>query len=260
MDGKPSGRLHAAVLGAMDCEIGRVMGALSGAETLREGSWELVTGDIGRVRVTAVRCGIGTANAAACAALALREAKPDLLIIQGTAGAHSPELRRGDLVLAERLVNIGAYMSDPHPEGSGVRTSLWKPFETELMLAEPRSVYELCSSDELLAAARGTAEVLREEGRLSGRVICGTVGSGDIWNRELARIAEFRSVYGTDCEDMESYSAAQVCASFGVPFLCVRVISNSELTGEEYERETASAAQDFTLALLERLGRSGIYG
>ena len=53
---------------------------------------------------------------------------------------------------------------------------------------------------------------------------------------------------------------AQISASFGVPFLSVRVISNSELTGEDYDPGTAFACQDFVMELLEHLARMGSFG
>lgn len=42
---------------------------------------------------------------------------------------------------------------------------------------------------------------------------------------------------GSDCEEMEGFAAGQVCKAFGVPFIDIRVLSNSELhPGEEFDK------------------------
>ena len=83
------------------------------------------------------------------------------------------------------------------------------------------------------------------------RLLTGTLGSGDVWNRELDRIFFFHEQLGTSCEDMESFAIAQVCAEMKVPVLAMRVISNSEHHPQErFNPATAELAQRFTRDLL----------
>lgn len=37
---------------------------------------------------------------------------PDLIINQGTSGGHDPKLHAGDIVLAEKVINIGAVKTE----------------------------------------------------------------------------------------------------------------------------------------------------
>ncbi|MFQ5792845.1 MAG: adenosine deaminase, partial [Acidobacteriota bacterium] len=60
-----------------------------------------------------------------------------------------------------------------------------------------------------------------------------------------------RNVFGIDSEDMESAAVAQVSRSFGVPFVPVRIISNSELLGAEFQVETGAVCARFVLRFLE---------
>ena len=107
----------------------------------------------------------------------------------------------------------------------------------------------LTHSDEALLSAAETVEYS------GGRVKRGTVLSSDEWNREIDRILRFHAAFSSDCEDMESFAAARICEQLVLPFLCVRIISNSELhPGEDcdfalYGRE----CQEFVLKLIEKV-------
>jgi nucleoside phosphorylase len=57
----------------------------------------------------------------------------------------------------------------------------------------------------------------------------GVVGSSDTWTQHRPSIAQLHELHGTICEEMESQAICSVCASFGVPFLAVKDISNNEL-------------------------------
>ncbi|HET9830453.1 MAG TPA: hypothetical protein VFP91_02035, partial [Vicinamibacterales bacterium] len=80
-----------------------------------------------------------------------------------------------------------------------------------------------------------------------GRVVDGVIGSADVWNSELDRIARFHREFGTSVEEMETASAAQVAASFRIPFLGIRVLSNNITDGEAYDRNAGEACQAFVL-------------
>ena len=82
-----------------------------------------------------------------------------------------------------------------------------------------------------------------------GRVVEGVIGSANVWNNELDRIAWFHQRYGTSVEEMEGAAAAQICAAYGVPFLCVRVLSNNKTNGGAYDPTTAADCQRFVLEL-----------
>lgn len=64
----------------------------------------------------------------------------------------------------------------------------------------------------------------------------------------LAALAKF---YGSLAEEMEGDAVAQVCQSFDVPFLDVRIISNSILLNQDpWDLGTGPVCQEFVLALL----------
>ncbi|MDZ7638792.1 MAG: hypothetical protein U5J83_11185 [Bryobacterales bacterium] len=86
----------------------------------------------------------------------------------------------------------------------------------------------------------------------------GVVGSGHQWNREIDRIEWLRKTYGSDTEDMESAYVAAVAYAFRIPFLSVRIVSDSEFHSPEFIRETGSDCAQFVLDLIGNLDVSAL--
>lgn len=191
----------------------------------------------------------GMANASALAALAIARYKPKAVISQGTAGAHDPSLDVYDIVLGARTANSSAWQSHYRAAGSGVDYRGLKKLGVfawdERKQAFTQEVYHFGDAA-LLAAARQAAHSYRH-----GRVVEGTITTCDSWNCEVDRIAFLREFYGSLAEEMEGDAVAQICQSFAVPFLAVRIISNSILRNQApWDLGTGPACQDFVLALL----------
>jgi adenosylhomocysteine nucleosidase len=89
-----------------------------------------------------------------------------------------------------------------------------------------------------------------------GRVVAGNVGSALRFTRELDLIDWVRRTYGTDSEDMESAYAGGVAAAMHVPFVAVRIISNTEWAHPTYERVAGEYCAEFVLALIHTLPKT----
>ena len=187
-------------------------------------------------QVALLATGVGVANAAAATALVCAALKPDIVISQGTAGAHDRNLHTGDIVIGTRIVRLGAYRSPRRT--SGVDPFSWQPLDECGSIGS--GIPTVYSSDKDLT---DTARRVLKECAGDMRIVDGTLGSGDVWNCEHDMIEYLNREYGTSCEDMETYSAAQVCAQLNCKFLALRVISNNELLGESYAPETAVQLQ-----------------
>jgi adenosylhomocysteine nucleosidase len=98
----------------------------------------------------------------------------------------------------------------------------------------------------LLAAAQSARPAYTR-----GRVVEGVIGSSDIWNEEIDRIARFQTEFGTSVEDMETAAAAQIATLFNVPFLGVRVLSNNATNGGAHDGKTGEACQDYVYRVLQ---------
>lgn len=71
-------------------------------------------------------------------------------------------------------------------------------------------------------------------------IFYGTLGSGDIFNREVDRIEGIRSKKDTSSEDNESIAVYTICENFGIPCIGFRTTTNNEITQEEYDGSTFS--------------------
>ena len=95
-------------------------------------------------------------------------------------------------------------------------------------------------SSELLASAHAVKSTYTR-----GKVVEGTIGSGNFWNNEIDRMTWLHTNLGTSVEEMETSSAAMVSDAYGIPFLGVRVLSNNLTNNGKYDPSTAADCQKF---------------
>lgn len=238
------------IQGAMDVETRYLMDRLESPQKIVLGSWTFHAGFLGRYREPVIisKTYQGMVNAAAASSLALSYFSPKAVINQGISGGHAPSFRRGEIVLGEKVIPMGAMMWEYAPEGAGVRPEGFELLPIEVYdqtTGKTRKVKEFPCDKELLACAEQveTALIARR----------GILGSADEWNNQIDRIAMLRARYRTASEDMESAAVAQVCLSYGVPFLGIRILSNSIVTGEEYDEAVAEDGQKFVFKFVEAL-------
>ncbi len=91
------------------------------------------------------------------------------------------------------------------------------------------------------------------EGYSHGKVVEGKIGSADEWNREIDRINWFHETLGTSTEEMETSAAALVAEAYDVPFIGVRVLSNTDLHKQDFDPATAKHCQEFVLKVIDGL-------
>lgn len=244
--------------GAMDVEVDTMVAALQEKQALTIGAWTFWQGTLAGYPVVISRTEVGLANAAAATTLAIERFKPRLIINQGTSGGHDPALHQGDIVIATRSFNMGAYRSDFTPADQGIDTRKWHNFEVTMRLRENGKLVEHSSfagDPELVGRALGMADRYQH-----GRVVAGIIGTADEWNRQVARINWLHQTYNTAAEEMETSSAALVAEAYKVPFVGVRVLSNTDLHGEEFDPQTAIHCQqfviDYTKALINSFNKA----
>jgi len=236
------------IIGPMECEIHVITEALEDVKISTVGNATLYTGTYKGIPVVAIHSLIGMVNASAVTTYAINELNPSMVIIQGTAGGHNPDLHQGDIVLGQNLVETGSYYSPHRDYGEGSLQADWDYPGVEMLSenGEIERVKQQHSTKELL----DTAQNVEYE---HGKLVLGTHGSADQWNKELDLIKAFHEGLGTDCEEMEGFAVAQVCAMYDMPFLAIRIISNSELyPEEEFSEKFGEYCQEYTLDVVEQ--------
>jgi len=239
------------VQGAMDIEVKTLVAALDHPTEEHIDGWTFWSGTIGGVPVVVSKTLKGTANAAAATALATGRYRPIAIINQGTAGGHDPALRVSDIVLGATAVNIGAFRTGTRAHGAGSSIDEWRPLDllqSDGSAGQNPNAWQMrrfTADADLLAAAQRVRDWYTR-----GRVVDGVIGSSDMWNSELDRIAHFHDEFGTSVEEMETAAAAQVAGLAQVPFLGIRVVSNNITNGGAYDGATAEACEGFVIQVI----------
>ena len=237
------------VQGAMSVETAELIGQLVDAQEEPFGPWRCVRGTFLGHPLVVQETQWGMANAAALAALAIERYVPRAIISQGTAGAHDASLDVYDIVLGARTVNESAWQSHYRPAGAGAPYDDLKQLGVFAWDAEQQTftqeVYHF-ADEALLAAARRAKRTYTR-----GKIVEGTIGTCDSWNCAIDRVNFLRQFYGSLCEEMEGDAVAQITQSFGVPFLTIRIISNSILKNQDpWDLGTGPACQRFVMEVL----------
>ncbi|MGL5347875.1 MAG: 5'-methylthioadenosine/S-adenosylhomocysteine nucleosidase [Peptostreptococcaceae bacterium] len=235
------------IQGAMDVETEKFAANLDNMEEVTISGWDFYKGTINDYPVVVSRTEIGMTNAAVATTLGIENFNPVAIINQGTAGGHDPDLHQFDIVLGKNVVNFGAYKTDFKDKGEGIEPKTWKPMTLGVPVDGEIVEHSSFEGDKtLLEAANSVKDKYK-----SGKVVEGTIGSADEWNKEIDRILWLNETFGTSAEEMETASSAQVAKAYGVPFLGIRVLSNNEVHKEEYNRNTGENCQEYVMEVVK---------
>ena len=188
-----------AIIVAMGKELRLLLPMLEDPREITLNDVTFHTGDIGNHEIVAMQCGIGKVNAAVGALTLIEHFHPDLVINTGVAGGTGSEAGILDVIVAEGV----AY----HDVWCGPGT------EYGQVQGMPR-VYECALPADVIAKMPG--------------VKSGLIASGDIFVSKKSEVDHILSVHPqAKAVDMESAAIAQVCHIKNVPFVCIRVISDT---------------------------------
>lgn len=172
----------------------------------------LLRGRAGGCEVLAFSSGVGKVPAAAGTRFLIDHFPLESFLVFGIAGALSPELHLGDLVIADELIpgDVGVAHS------GGFNTTGPGQCEDGRLVFYPS--FEVHPS--MLQRAREAAESAGLSYRLGKVLTCDQI----VVEPELR--SHLGEVFGALAVEMEGAAAAQVAASEGLPFAVVRTISD----------------------------------
>jgi len=194
-------------------------------------------GKINDIDVIAAECGIGKVNAALTTGLLLGHFGCDSIAFSGVAGGINPELNTGDILIADELIQ--------HDYGAIVNG--------QLISSIPGSFPALDDTDDDIA--------YRMPERLKNALInviglepkFGRVLTGDTYLACESTRKMFRGQFGADAIEMEGGAIAQVCCSWHVPFVIVRVLS--DLAGAESHYQFEEFIDDASIKAAQTVSR-----
>lgn len=232
------------IMAAIEVEANFLLEKLENLKCENVGKYKFYEGTIKGYPVVVCRCYVMSTNAAVATYIAIQKYQPLAIISQGTAGAHGKNIHTGDIVVGQKCMNIVSYRTPYKKEGEGSNSLEWEP------------VNFICGEDDRLEYQNGDEHLIELAQKVQytdGTVHFGTLGSGDGWNHETDRILWLNKEYGTLCEDMESIAIYIVANDFDIPVIGIRIISNNEILGEPYDRNTGLKSQQFCYELILKI-------
>lgn len=230
------------IQGAMQIEIEYLINQISNMQKDVIKGYEFYKGEIDGYPVVISKTNVGEIEMSVATLLGIINYSPIAIIVQGTAGAHDINLFKHDIVIGSSCINISSFESLVKEKGKGSNPLAWE-LKTFKSGVENDVLIENYANPELIEISKKV-----ESKYTKGKVVFGTLGSGDGWNKEWDRIDWLNSNYNTLCEDMESISTYTICNKFNIPVLGIRVISNNErIQTQTYDRTTGIDSQEFTL-------------
>lgn len=226
-----------------DVEMNILKDTLEDLKIIEDKACTFYEGKINNYPVVLCLTGVGMVNAAVATTVGIMKYNPRAIIVEGTAGGHSKDIHKYDIVVSTDVVNINSVKTPIKKQGEGIDVSEWELLSYKH--GDDRFL-ELKADENLFEIAKKVAMEYKK-----GNVVFGRVGSGDIWNREVDRIIMLNERYNTLCEEMESFAIFQVAEKYNVPAISIRVISNNEILGEIYDRRSGHDSQEFTISLVK---------
>lgn len=191
-----------ALIVAMGKELRLLLPLIQNLTTKEIDGVTFYEGTVGNNCVVASQCGIGKVNAALGAYSVIKNFSPDLVINTGVAGGASKSINVMDIVVADKVVYHDVWC------GPG---TVWGE-------AAGCPLYFTCDEKYNAIALKQGA----------GNVVSGLICSGDQFIASMAEVEKIQSHFpDAAAVDMESAAIAQVCYKQNVPFMCLRVISDS---------------------------------
>jgi len=204
-------KMKIGIIGAMEVEVVRLREQLTNRNEQKKGAFVFYTGNLNDVEIVLLQSGIGKVNAAIGTAILIDTFKPDYVINTGAAGGFSGDLKVGDIVISEEVIQhdmdctVFGYQMGQVP---GMPVS-FKANEKLISLAD-KSVHQLTN----LQTKKGT------------------ILTGDQFMNNPEATNKIKAIFpAAEAVEMEGAAIAQTCYQFNIPFVVIRSIS--DIAGQE---------------------------
>ena len=245
-----------AIVAAMDEELRAVLARMADAQVVSMAGRACYCGHLHGHAVVAVLSRIGKVAAATTTTALLERFRPRAVLFTGAAGGLADQVRVGDLVIADALLQ---HDMDASPLFARHEVPLYgrARFPTDTVL---RSALAAACAAVLADAPRLLGEAAMAEFHIGMPALHhGLIVSGDRFvctSVESSRLrAELPDALAVE---MEGAAVAQVCTDYGVPFAVVRVISDraDDDAHTDFQRFITDVASRYSAAIVEHLLRA----
>ena len=195
------------IIGAMEEEVMSLKELMKLKEVRSIATLDFYVGTINGAAVVLVRGGIGKVNAAICTQILIDCFHVNTIINTGVAGALSPELEIGDVVISS-----DAIQHDFDASGFGYELGQIPRMDNSYFKADEHLIHIALQASEKLSS--------------STSVYVKRIVSGDQFIADPVRKTQIIDNFEGFCTEMEGASIAHVCYLNKVPFVIIRSISD----------------------------------
>ena len=216
------------IIGALDIEIALLREKMEEVTSLTLARLEYLTGTLMGHKVVLLRSGIGKVNATIGTQIMIDRFKATRIIFTGLAGSLIA-LNRGDLVMANYVVQYDFDLT-AFGRRHGEVPDVGRMIETD---------------PELLRLACEAYDSLVTGEQKKPKMIVGTVVSGDKFISDPGTIAWLQREFGAVATEMEGAAVGYTCYVNEIPFIVIRLISDSG--GDNAKDEFEDSAREASL-------------
>lgn len=205
------------IIGAMDIEVESIKSLLTDTRKETVSGITFVCGKFEKLDVVVAKCGVGKVFAALCAEAMILKFTPRMIINVGVAGCLDKNLKIGDIVIADSVVQ---HDMDTSPLGDPVGLL------SDINIIKIPADKNICSLLEKSAYSLG----------LSNSV--GTIASGDQFVADNSKKQFIIDTFGAKSCEMEGGAIGHVCYVNNVPFGVLRSMSDGADDGAKMDFPT----------------------
>jgi adenosylhomocysteine nucleosidase len=247
-------RLRLGLISALNEEQAGLIENMENIYALSRGMRDYVAGDLWGVDTVCVLSRLGKVAAAATAATLIERFDVTHILFTGVAGSADNNVRIGDIVVADQLVQHDINASPLFPRFEIPLTGKSRlPSDKFLSDVLTQAAKSFAKEDFFSAVSRPDREQFRLD---RPRVHRGLIASGDEFINSSERLAELKQALPEILAvEMEGAAVAQVCYEFGVPFAVIRTISDgaNETAHTDFNQFVNRVASRYAFGIVKRL-------
>ena len=201
-----------AIIGAMDCEVEKLQAIM---QDLRKDDYHdltIYTGKINNHEIILAKSGVGKVNAALNTQYIIDKFEPDCIINTGVAGGIGANLKVGDIVIGETLVQ---HDFDVTALGyaKGYICNGIEPHKPTLFYSDKNLINDF----EIAMKSLNSTDITVHKG---------VIATGDTFVSSSEKKHELSELFNATAVEMEGGAIAQTANKNGVPCMIIRAISD----------------------------------
>lgn len=227
------------IQGALQSEIDYLLKIFNIKDTTYIGNYVFYEGTYNNYPIVISKTKMGEISSAIATTLAIQKYNPVFILNQGTAGAYVEWLDKEDIIIGKQFCYLSQFSTDKNKEIEPINP--WKKAEYKTIDNE---VIPYNVDEKFLKWLKGL-DVLNKD-----NIYFETIGSGDVWTKNINQMKKYNEEYGIVCEAMECSGAYMAANSLGIPLVAIRVISNNEIKKQEYDAEVGVNSQKIVIDIM----------